>query len=174
MKSGKKMLLAVMLFAAIGICSTLSAANLSAITATESVTSGIEKSYGVQPYGLEEPMGYENYMHCITRKLGRGVSNVGFGALEILIRIYGVRFEEGGIAGLTYGTFSGIGYFIARELLGVMDIATFFAPLPFTPNDPIRGKGWGYGPVLIPEWVLTPENDIWNAVYTNTATVNKY
>lgn len=160
MKTGKKFLLAVMLFAAVGISSSL--------FAFEAVTNGIDGDVGVQPYGLEEPAGYENYWNCISRKLGRGISNAAFGAFEVVIRISEVRFEEGGIAGVTYGAINGVGYFIAREVIGVLEVATFFAPLPFTPNDPVRGKGWGYGPIITPEWVLTPDKDLWNVVYTDT------
>lgn len=119
-------------------------------------------------FNPSEPTGYENYWNCISRKLGRGISNTAFGVLEIPLRIYDVRFEEGGIAGLTYGTLNGLGYFILRELVGVLDIATFPLPLPGCPNDHVNGIGWGFGPVLSPEWILSPETDPWNFVYTNT------
>lgn len=150
MKSGKKILLAVALFMAIGVwMETFAVDNLN--------------------FRPDEPMGYENYWNCISRKLGRGISNVAFGALEVPLEIYAVRFEEGGIAGLTFGTIKGVGYFVAREVVGLVDIVTFFTPLPGFPNDPVNGAGWGYGPILRPEWIITPETDPWNTVFTNTA-----
>lgn len=153
MKSGKTFLLAAMLLMMAGAGSELLAVdNLISYPA--------------------EPMGYENYWNCASRKLGRGISNAAFGALEIPLRIYEVRFEEGGIAGLTYGTLNGVGYFILRELVGVLDVATFLIPLPGCPNDRVNGAGWGFGPILSPEWILTPETDPWNFVYTNTASMS--
>ena len=165
MKFGKKILLAVLLFTMVGL----------ELSAVDNVN-----------FNKEEPMGYENYWNCISRKLGRGISNVAFGALEVPLRIFQVQFEEGGIAALCWGSLNGVGYFVAREVIGVMDVLTcvgyfvarevigvmdvltFFTPLPFTPNDPVNGVGWGYGPVFTPEWVLTPETDPYNTVYKKT------
>ena len=76
------------------------------------------------------------------RKLGRGVVNVAAGALEIPMKIYDVNKEEGGLAALTYGLFKGIGYFVAREVIGVVEIVTFPMPLPGA-TDSKRDIGWG-------------------------------
>ncbi len=151
MKFGKKILLAALFCTMIGL--ELSAVD-NAVTCPE------------------EPQGYENYWNCVSRKLGRGISNAALGALEIPIRIFQVQFEEGGIAAVTYGTLNGIGYFIGREVLGVLDIATFFMPLPWTPNDPVNGEGWGFGPVFTPEWILSPDTDPYNTVYKDSGFQN--
>ncbi|HCE46654.1 MAG TPA: hypothetical protein DET40_24160 [Lentisphaeria bacterium] len=98
------------------------------------------------------------------RKLGRGVVNVGFGALEIPMKVYDVNKDEGGLAGCTYGLFKGIGYFIAREVIGVVEIVTFPMPLPGA-TDSKRDTGWGYGPLMEPEWVVGPDHDIYNIIY---------
>ena len=38
-----------------------------------------------------------------VEKLGRGIANVAFGPLELLIRPYDVTQDKGAIAGLTFG-----------------------------------------------------------------------
>jgi putative exosortase-associated protein (TIGR04073 family) len=98
------------------------------------------------------------------RKLGRGIVNVGFGALEIPMKIYDVNRDEGGLAGLTYGLFKGIGFFVAREVIGVVEIATFPMPLPGA-TDSKNDIGWGYGSLMDPEWVVGPDHDIYNIIY---------
>ncbi|HPN84414.1 MAG TPA: exosortase system-associated protein, TIGR04073 family [Victivallales bacterium] len=98
------------------------------------------------------------------RKLGRGIVNVGFGALEIPFKIYDVNKEDGGLAAVTYGSLKGIGYFVAREVVGVIEIATFPMPLPGSTDSP-SDSGWGYGPWMEPEFVVGPDHDIYNIVY---------
>jgi putative exosortase-associated protein (TIGR04073 family) len=98
------------------------------------------------------------------RKLGRGIVNVAFGVLEVPMKIYDVNEEEGGLAAVSYGLFKGIGYFIAREVVGVTEIATFIAPLPGAVEEP-RESGWGYGPLMEPEWVVDKRHDIYNIIY---------
>lgn len=122
-------------------------------------------------YSQEQPEGYENLWNRMTRKLGRGIVNAGFGALEIPIRISEVNFNEGALAALTFGTLSGVGYFIAREVVGVFEIITFPIPLPGLSNDPY-GYGSGYGPILMPEWVVSPENNYYNFFYTKAPFVH--
>jgi putative exosortase-associated protein (TIGR04073 family) len=99
-----------------------------------------------------------------ARKIGRGITNVGLGALEIPMKIYDVNEEEGGVAAITYGTFLGLGYCIARECVGITELVTFLIPLPGCRDFP-REEGWGYGPIMYPEWVVDQEHDIWNIVY---------
>lgn len=99
-----------------------------------------------------------------ARKLGRGICNAGIGALEIPMKIYDVNQEEGGFAAVTYGTFLGIGYFIAREVIGITEIITFLMPLPGCKDDP-RESGWGYGAIMRPEWVVDEQHDIYNIIY---------
>lgn len=99
-----------------------------------------------------------------ARKLGRGIVNVGAGVLEIPMKVYDVNQAEGGLAALSYGVFKGIGYFIGRVAVGVVDIVTFPVPLPGAVDEP-RETGWGYGPLMVPEWVVGPEHDIYNIIY---------
>lgn len=99
-----------------------------------------------------------------VEKLSRGVANVAFGVLEIPMKWHDVTSEMGGIAGISYGTIKGVCYFIAREVVGVIDIATFLFPLPGCPND-VNSYGWGYGPIMTPAWVIDVEHDWNNFVY---------
>ena len=105
MKFGKKILLAAILMTMVGF-------ELSAID-----------NMNTRP---DEPMGYENYWSCISRKLGRGICNTAFGAIEIPLQMAKTSAEEGGFAGLTAGTLKGVGYCIGREVAGIVDILTFF------------------------------------------------
>ena len=98
------------------------------------------------------------------RKLGRGIINAGFGVLEIPVKVYDVNREEGGLAAISYGTLKGIGFFVAREVVGVVEIATFPIPLPGATDSP-NESGWGYGPWMHPEFVIGPDHDIYNIVY---------
>jgi putative exosortase-associated protein (TIGR04073 family) len=100
------------------------------------------------------------------RKLGRGLSNVIFGVVEIPLKIYRTNMEEGGIAACSYGIVNGLFYFIARELTGVLEIVTFPMPLPGAAKGPFA-TGWGYGPLMQPEWILTFQTDPYNTVYPN-------
>ena len=99
-------------------------------------------------------------------KLGRGVANVAFGPLEILIRPYDVTQEKGAIAGITYGVLKGVCYVVAREVVGVIDIATFYMPLPDCTDDP-NDVGWGFGPIMRPAWVVDAEHNAFNFFFAD-------
>ena len=101
-------------------------------------------------------------------KLGRGVANVAFGPLEILIRPYDVNQQMGAIPSLTYGVFKGIACVVARECVGVTDIVTFYMPLPGATDDP-EDSGWGYGPLMRPAWVVDMEHNAFNFFYPDEA-----
>ncbi len=98
------------------------------------------------------------------RKLGRGICNVALGVLEVPVKIYDVNQEEGGLAAVTYGALLGLSYCVAREVVGVTEVITFFVPLPGCKEDP-REEGWGYGAIMRPEWVIDERHDIYNIVY---------
>ena len=100
----------------------------------------------------------------IVRKLGRGISNVAFGALEFPIVWHQVNFEEGGLAACTYGILRGVVAVVVRECVGVVEIVTFPFPLPGCPSED-DGFGWGYGPIMRPAWVIDADHDWWNFVY---------
>lgn len=101
-------------------------------------------------------------------KLGRGVANIAFGPLEILIRPYDVNQDKGAIPALTYGVFKGIAFVVAREVIGVVDIITFPMPLPGATDDP-EDSGWGYGPLIRPAWVIDMEHNAFNFFYQDEA-----
>ena len=106
-----------------------------------------------------------------VEKLGRGIANVAFGPLEILIRGWDVTQELGGIAGINYGPLKGVAYCIAREVVGVIDIVTFPVPLPDCPEDP-EGFGAGYGPIMRPAWVVDIEHNAFNFVFDDSSIVS--
>ena len=106
----------------------------------------------------------------IVRKLGRGISNVAFGALEFPIVWHQVNFEEGGLAACTYGILRGVVAVLVREGVGIVEIVTFPFPLPGCsdmPNSPASG----YGPIVEPEWIVTPAQNKYNFIYQNFDTL---
>ncbi|MDD3887033.1 MAG: exosortase system-associated protein, TIGR04073 family [Victivallaceae bacterium] len=105
-----------------------------------------------------------------VEKLSRGIANVAFGPMELLYKGYDVTQAQGGVAGITWGPLKGLCYVVAREVVGVVEIATFLFPLPGCPNDP-NDVGWGYGPIMQPEWVVDPQHDWGNFVFDETAIV---
>ena len=76
-----------------------------------------------------------------SRQLGRGLSNVAAGILEVPYNMHLVNQDLGGFAGLTYGTIRGIGRFVAREVVGVFEVLTF--PM-------------GWSPIIEPEFPMLP------------------
>ncbi|MBP5183253.1 MAG: exosortase system-associated protein, TIGR04073 family [Lentisphaeria bacterium] len=115
---------------------------------------------------------YERYpvWDRIIRKLGRGISNAAFGVCEFPIKWLEVNREEGGFAAITYGTFRALGYFVIREVVGVVEIVTFPVPLPGCSSVPDSPE-WGYAPIIRPEWVITPAQDKYGFVYPELDTL---
>jgi len=105
-----------------------------------------------------------------VEKLGRGIANVGFSPLEIFIRWMEVKNDQGGIAGITYGSLRGVCYTVARIGVGVVDILTFPFPLPDCPNYE-NDYGWGYGPIMRPAWVVDVGHDWNDFVYDQSSVV---
>ena len=106
----------------------------------------------------------EHWIFLPVEKLGRGIANCAFGPFELPMKWYDVNAEMGGIAALTYGTLRGVGFIIAREVVGIVDIVTFPFPLPDCPDTP-DGFGAGYGPIMYPGWVIDVDHDWNNFVY---------
>ncbi len=79
----------------------------------------------------------------MNRKLGRGLSNLTMGWLEIFKGIEHIDKTEGGVAALSWGPIYGLGNAIARTATGLFETVTF--PIP------VRG---GYDPLIDPEFVL--------------------
>ncbi len=111
--------------------------------------------------GMEEA--YESGM---MDKLGRGIANVAFSPLELLIRPYDVSKEQGEIAGLTTGVIKGAVYTVCRIGVGVTDILTFPFPWPGSKDDP-NDVGAGYGPLMRPAWVVDTEHNAFNFFFDN-------
>ena len=82
-----------------------------------------------------------------TRKLGRGLSNVMFGAVEILYQPSTTNYYEGNAAAFSYGGVKGFGRFFFRMGAGLYEMFTFpFATNKGTYNPPYRSKvPWIHG-----------------------------
>ena len=121
-------------------------------TAVAAVAAGM-MMFGTMTLQAEEAPGEPPAVLKPVEKLGRGIANVAFGPMELLMKTYEVTQSKGEIAGLCYGPLLGVCYVVAREVVGVVDIATFLFPLPGCPDDP-NDYGWGYGPIMRPAWVV--------------------
>ena len=76
-----------------------------------------------------------------VNQLGRGVTNVVCGALEIPLSMHEVDQEKGGFAAVTAGFAQGCWRFLTREGVGLLEIVTF--PM-------------GWGPIIEPEFPFQP------------------
>jgi putative exosortase-associated protein (TIGR04073 family) len=65
-----------------------------------------------------------------TRKLGRGLANLAFGASELTAVPCEINGREGNAAAWSYGVVKGFGRFFARIGFGLHEVATF--PFPTT------------------------------------------
>jgi putative exosortase-associated protein (TIGR04073 family) len=106
-------------------------------------------------------------------KLGRGIANIAFGPLEVIIQPLEVAEAKGNIAALTYGLIRGVGMVVARVVVGATDIVTFYMPLPGCTDDP-EDVGWGYGPIMRPAWVIDREHNAYNFFYDDNALNEKF
>jgi putative exosortase-associated protein (TIGR04073 family) len=82
----------------------------------------------------------------MSHKLVRGIASTATGIGELPKQIYLTTVTEGGLAGATIGPLKGIGMFLVRTVTGVIEVATFFFPLP----------GF-YEPIIYPEYVWQAE-----------------
>ena len=85
-----------------------------------------------------------NPMARAGRKLGRGVSNVLLGWVEVPRGIESVGKESGFAASTTWGVLQGAGSALMRTGAGILEIATF--PFPAPSKD--------YDPLVEPEYIL--------------------
>ena len=85
------------------------------------------------------------YWNGTTRKLGRGVANVVSAPLEMIRTPYFVGQRDGGLASITVGLVQGLGATVIRELAGIIEVATFFAPLPKKDFQPFLHPEFVYG-----------------------------
>jgi len=100
------------------------------------------------------------------RKFGRGLCNTIFGIFEIPIQVVQINNTTGGVAALTYGLVKGMGRFLLREGVGVIEIITFPMPLPGCSTEKY-GSQWGYGPLMEPEWIFSFQTNPYDFVYPN-------
>jgi putative exosortase-associated protein (TIGR04073 family) len=76
-----------------------------------------------------------------TRKLGRGVANVGLGVLALPGEVVDTTREKGPFLGATWGVVKGVGMTAVTELVGVWEVMTCVFQVP---------PGWK--PILSPEF----------------------
>ena len=101
------------------------------------ILTGVFLSTTLSFAGTDDPPGGNNPL----RKLGRGLSNLIFGIVEVPNQISGTTADKGGAAGVTYGAGKGLLRWVCREIVGVYEVVTF--PLPM---------GTGYKGVMEPEF----------------------
>jgi len=96
------------------------------------------------------------------KQLGRGISNVSFGIFEVPVNMYVTQEEKGEPAGITTGLLRGIWRCSVREVVGVIEIATF--PLGLEPivNPPYPSEHGILNAVYVGEdrYTMVPE-DAW-------------
>ena len=105
-----------------------------------------------------------------TTECQNKLRNIAFGALQFPVTWYRVNFEEGGLAACTYGILLGVSEVLIREVVGVVEIVTFPVPLPGCSDVP-DSPAAGYGPILQPEWVVSPAQNKYNFIYPNQDTL---
>jgi len=87
------------------------------------------------------------YAGNAARKLGRGVTNIITGWLEIPAEVGRKTAEDGDLAGVLVAPFTGILKAAGRMLGGIYDVVTFAIPIPC-----------GYEPLVEPEFVMGNED----------------
>lgn len=88
----------------------------------------------------------QDVFNGMSHKFVRGIASTTTGIGELPKQIYLTTVSEGGFAGATIGPMKGIGMFLVRTVTGVIEVATFFFPLP----------GF-YEPFFYPEFVWQAE-----------------
>lgn len=104
------------------------------------VTSG-----GFSTPSAAEQTAQVGYWNGTTRKLGRGLANVVSAPLELIRTPYFVGHQDGGLSSLTVGLVQGVGAAVVRELAGIVEVVTFFAPVPKKEFQPIVRPEFVYG-----------------------------
>lgn len=78
----------------------------------------------------------------MSNKVVRGAANITTGWLELPKQIYETFHEDGVASGLFVGPLKGVGMTLVRTVGGVVELGTFFVPLP----------GF-YDPLITPDYV---------------------
>lgn len=89
------------------------------------------------------PITNVDYGTGVGKKLGRGISNVAFGWLELPKAVEDVGKENGFFSAITWGPIYGLGKTAMRTLAGAYEVATFPAPVP-----------QNFEPLIKPEFIL--------------------
>ena len=76
------------------------------------------------------PSANVSYGTGVGKKLGRGLSNIAFGWMELPKGIEDVGEQNNFIAATTWGPIYGLGRTVNRTLAGVYEVVTFPVPLP--------------------------------------------
>ena len=82
-------------------------------------------------------------------KLGRGLSNISLGWIEVPRQMIKVKQERGDgagdVSGIFWGPLKGFTFFIGRTILGAYEVATFLVP--------------SYKPLVKPEYIFSEEKE---------------
>ena len=93
--------------------------------------------------------GTQDTGRLVATKFFRGIVNAATGWMEIPKQMIQTSQASGAAKGWTWGFAKGIGFAVARSVVGAYEIITFPVPAPE-----------GYRPIMQPEYVLSdlPEN----------------
>lgn len=72
----------------------------------------------------------ESYTEAMATKLGRGVTNVLTGWLELPRSVYYRGRDHGPLDGMTVGLFQGLFMTVVRTVAGTFETVSFFVPAP--------------------------------------------
>lgn len=97
---------------------------------------------------VDETKGGPSYVSGSLRKLGRGIANVVTCPIELPRTVEKVALRDGYLAGGTVGILQGAWRTILRGVVGVFEVATFYAEIPK-----------GFEPLFKPEFAFG--HDVW-------------
>ena len=84
---------------------------------------GSSQAMATEPYG-------HNYISTASTKLVAGIANTATGFIELPKNIILVTQRDSILHGMTFGLASGVMHSVARTVIGVFDVATFWIPTP--------------------------------------------
>lgn len=97
---------------------------------------------------VDETQGESSYVSGSLRKLGRGIANVVTCPIELPRTVEKVALRDGYLAGGTVGILQGAWRTVVRGVVGVFEVATFYAENPK-----------GFAPLIRPEFAFG--HDVW-------------
>lgn len=104
----------------------------------------LAQAKGVRASNFEvSPAANIDYGTGVGKKLGRGISNIAFGWLELPKGIQDIGDQNNFIAGITWGPIYGLGKAVVRTVAGAYEVVSF--PVPVPPN---------FEPLIRPEFML--------------------